>query len=412
MLTLSVVLLTVSHVAADNWAVLVAGSSEYYNYRHQADICHAFQILKKTGFPSERIVVMMYDDIAHNSANPYPGTIINRPDGQNLYPGVNRDYTGSEVTPANFLNVLRGIKTENATKVLETGPDDDIFVYFADHGATGLIAFPEGQLLYGYQLIEALKDMYQRKRYRRLVFYLEACESGSMFDGALPDDWNIYAVTAANPFESSWACYCQSDRSACLGDVFSVNWLENAEPRHINTETLYEQFLIDRIETTTSEVCRYGNLSMGQLFLSEFLSFSNRSAIPVARALGLESRGPRDLMDASTLVLDYWQRRNLTHYRILLDRYREEQEYLRGIAFRESYRRLPLGDPRCHGQTVTDSRCLEEILETMSTEIGPLSEAGLRLIGQYLAPLCQRLPLEGRQASDRLKNRYEKSLLV
>ena len=26
------------------WVLLVAGSRGYYNYRHQADICHAYQV--------------------------------------------------------------------------------------------------------------------------------------------------------------------------------------------------------------------------------------------------------------------------------------------------------------------------------------------------------------------------------
>ena len=28
-----------------------------------------------------------------------------------------------------------------------SGPDDDVFVYFADHGAPGLIAFPDGAVV-------------------------------------------------------------------------------------------------------------------------------------------------------------------------------------------------------------------------------------------------------------------------
>lgn len=32
----------VSASSSDHWAVLVAGSSGYSNYRHQADICHAY----------------------------------------------------------------------------------------------------------------------------------------------------------------------------------------------------------------------------------------------------------------------------------------------------------------------------------------------------------------------------------
>ena len=32
----------------------------------QADVCHAYQVLKEHGVPDENIVVMMYDDIAHS----------------------------------------------------------------------------------------------------------------------------------------------------------------------------------------------------------------------------------------------------------------------------------------------------------------------------------------------------------
>jgi len=50
--------------------------------------------------------------------------------------------------------------------------------------------------------------MHETKMYDKLVFYLETCESGSMFAGHLKDNINIYAVTAANPTESSWGTYC------------------------------------------------------------------------------------------------------------------------------------------------------------------------------------------------------------
>ena len=37
------------------------------NFIKKADVCHAYQVLHKYGIPDERIVVMMYDDIAHNT---------------------------------------------------------------------------------------------------------------------------------------------------------------------------------------------------------------------------------------------------------------------------------------------------------------------------------------------------------
>jgi legumain len=41
------ILIILSYINCDNWAVLVAGSNGYWNYRHQSDVCHAFHILNK-----------------------------------------------------------------------------------------------------------------------------------------------------------------------------------------------------------------------------------------------------------------------------------------------------------------------------------------------------------------------------
>ena len=72
------------------WAVLVAGSRGWENYRHQADVCHAYQVLHGHGVPEDNIIVMMYDDIAYNQRNPYQGKIFNRPNGSDVYKGVPR----------------------------------------------------------------------------------------------------------------------------------------------------------------------------------------------------------------------------------------------------------------------------------------------------------------------------------
>lgn len=61
-----VCLFAISLSEAANWAVLVAGSKGWSNYRHQADVCHAYQILHKNGIPDSNIIVMMYDDLARN----------------------------------------------------------------------------------------------------------------------------------------------------------------------------------------------------------------------------------------------------------------------------------------------------------------------------------------------------------
>ena len=87
----------------DHWAVIVAGSRGFGNYRHQADTCHAFQIMKKNGIPEDHIIHLSYDDTANSSANPFPGQLFNKPTeagtpGVDVYDGCTIDYTGDEVT--------------------------------------------------------------------------------------------------------------------------------------------------------------------------------------------------------------------------------------------------------------------------------------------------------------------------
>ena len=106
--------------------------SGWENYRHQADVCHAYQVpldiyniytvyytqdaaldiyisklhsiysiytastqylhqvLHSRGVADDNIIVMMYDDISEHSNNTRPGTIINTPGGQDVYAGVPR----------------------------------------------------------------------------------------------------------------------------------------------------------------------------------------------------------------------------------------------------------------------------------------------------------------------------------
>lgn len=252
-----------------HWALIVAGSNGYFNYRHQADACHAYQVLHAHGVPDENIVVMMYDDIAHNVENPVKGNIINRPGGPNVYTGVPKDYTGIDVNPEKFLSVLKGEKDENGRKVINSGPNDNVFVNFVDHGAPGVLAFGN-QMLKAQKLMDAITYLHENKRYKKLVFYVEACESGSMFEDLLPKNIDVYATTASNAHESSYACYFDKTRKTYLGDVYSVKWMEDSDKEDLNTETLQKQFMIAKKETNTSHVMEYGDMTIGDMTVAEF----------------------------------------------------------------------------------------------------------------------------------------------
>jgi legumain len=259
--------------AGEIWALLVAGSNGWYNYRHQADVAHAYHTLKQHGVKEDNIVTMMYDDIANNQQNPYPGQLFNSPNGKDVYKGVKVDYKGADVNPENFLAILQGDESGVSGgngKVLKSNEKDKIFVFFSDHGATGLIAFPNSMLTVK-QLNDVLLSMHNKKKYKEFTFYLEACESGSMFENVLPKNINIYAITAANSHESSWGCYCENPQNLpCLGDLFSVNWIQDSDQEDLSSETLEDQFEIVKRLTNKSHVMHYGDLNIATEHVAEF----------------------------------------------------------------------------------------------------------------------------------------------
>ena len=145
--------------ASNHWAVLVAGSDTWWNYRHQSDVCHAYQLAKGNGIPEDQIIVIMRDDIAKNSRNPFPGQIFNQPDGQDVYAGCKIDYSGDHANPEVLLAVLKGEESKVAGKgtgkVLKSTANDNVFFYYSDHGSKGLVAMPDG-VLYATDFNDAL----------------------------------------------------------------------------------------------------------------------------------------------------------------------------------------------------------------------------------------------------------------
>jgi len=94
----------------------------------------------------------------------------------------------------------------------------------------------------------------------------------------LPTDTNIYALSASSPSESSWGTYCPPDDEvngkhigSCLGDLFSVNWMEDSDVADVNKETLQEQFEIIKKKTTRSKVMQWGDMNFAGSTIGKFI---------------------------------------------------------------------------------------------------------------------------------------------
>ena len=126
--------------------------------------------------------------------------------------------------------------------------------------------------------MDTIRTMHDKKLYNKLIFYIESCYLGSMFEGILPSDINVYATTAANAHESSWGYYCNEDDKvkgtllhSCLGDEYSIRWMEHTESiEDLSKVTLQEQFETIKQLTKKSHVMQYGDLKIAEEPLSDY----------------------------------------------------------------------------------------------------------------------------------------------
>ncbi|KAJ7952081.1 vacuolar-processing enzyme-like [Quillaja saponaria] len=405
------------------WAVLVAGSNDYGNYRHQADVCHAYQILKKGGLMEENIIVFMYDDIAFDISNPRPGVIINKPNGEDVYQGVPKDYTGAAVTAENLYAVILGNKSEltgGSGKVVDSGPDDHIFIYYADHGAAGLLGMPAGEEpVYAKDLVDVLKKKHAAKAYKSTVIYVEACEAGSIFEGLLPKNINIYATTASNAQESSYATYCPGDfpsppseYDTCLGDTYSISWLEDSDKHDMRKETLEQQYQVVRRRTafgcleSSSHVMQYGSLNYSKDFLVTYIGNNPENdgyTVTAASGYLFSTSTTRAVSQRDANILHLWHKfhkapdgsdKKLKAQKQLLGEiaHREHVDYSMSHIGKQLFGHPDsanvLTTVRRAGQPVVDDwTCLKSLVRTYEKHCGPLSRYGMKY-SRAIANMC------------------------
>ncbi|KER19420.1 hypothetical protein T265_11804 [Opisthorchis viverrini] len=246
-----------------NWVVLVAGTNTWENYRHQADVYHAYQVVRKNKVPPENIITLAYDDIANNPRNPFKGQVFNHYNHRDVYKGVVIDYRGKDVTRDNFMKVLKGDKKHEANekKVLESGPDDNVFIFYSGHGGSSYIGLL-GEYLYAIELNDTLAYMHSKKKFNKLVLYMESCNSGSMFKDVLPSNMGIYVTTSAMEDEASCAVFCfDSKIDVCMANEYPYEWITDSEQNDIKKRTLKEQYTAVRRKTLLSHVMKYGDMA-------------------------------------------------------------------------------------------------------------------------------------------------------
>lgn len=211
------------------WALLVATSAGWDNYRHQADVFAQYQLLRANGVPDERIIVVAADDLAEHPDNPEPGVMRYTVDGDNIHPGVSVDYHPDDVTATDIMAILGGQVTDTTPTVIDSSAGDDVYVFLVGHGNDqGLYlgldeALPledtDYSIITPRLLADTIDQMAAERRYRRVVIAVESCHGGVLGTELVAP--HALLVAGANPHENSLSTNYDPALGAWLANEFA-----------------------------------------------------------------------------------------------------------------------------------------------------------------------------------------------
>jgi hypothetical protein len=205
----------------DHWALLIAASKGWANYRFQSDVFAMYQLLKQHGYADDHIVLICEDDVARHANNSHPGELRISDTGANVYDATAIDYRLNTLTPDDIGAILAGRASDHLPQVLHPDADDNVLVFWSSHGSPGSMDFGGTQSMTYDRMCSILANTPHRK----LLFAIEACYSGGLGEvcEGLP---GCLFITAANPYETSHADVWSEDVGVYLSNGFTRGFQE------------------------------------------------------------------------------------------------------------------------------------------------------------------------------------------
>ncbi|WP_294428223.1 C13 family peptidase [uncultured Treponema sp.] len=310
----------------DRYAILIAASSGWKNYRHQADVLNMYRFLSSNGFDDEHIIMVLQDDIAYNSENKSDtGNIRVSPFGDNLYTEKAKkgiDAHPSELNPMDIQAILLGdgealkqahldFSDEKLSRLVYAAPQNEeslnLFLFWSGHGQVGSDGNNSGQLQMadpvdwesggvresGFTtelLLETLEKMQAQKKIRKFFIVNESCYSKSVFKAA-EGFKGVLVLGAANEIETSFTDVRNSELGVwmtnrftrsfmhCIESHFSENHYEDFAVKDINI-SYYDLYATVAKQTLGSHVCLinsgyFGSVKSDYTTPGEFLIYNS-----------------------------------------------------------------------------------------------------------------------------------------
>lgn len=250
----------------DNYAVLVAASEGWKNYRHQADVLGFYHYLKGKGYDDDHIILIMADDIAYNEKNLLQGVVRREVSGNNLYEDIQIDYKLGNLTLDDLKHILTSEPSEAYPVTLGSSKSDNVLFFWSGHGTKNGWKWKETE----YLNADFARGMFSDMQFRKMFAIIETCYSGGVAQGCtgIP---GLLMMTAANPYETSKADAFDSELQVYLSNTFTSSILSQLETNP--NSVIYDLYLHAFDKTNGSHVMVYNPDYYGNLYLNDMSEY-------------------------------------------------------------------------------------------------------------------------------------------
>lgn len=263
-----------------NYALLIATSESWLNYRHQADILSIYKRLKSFGMDDDHIVLIIEDNLAESPSNPAPGTLIDF-DGNSIYDNVKVDYKTSDLLPEDLLSILTGKKSERLHTVIESDSSQNIFVFWSGHGLPSSLTWPKNEQNENFtqeHMADIIKQMSKEKKYRKMLWMFETCYSGNICAAFTQQgQQGTLCFAAATGSETSKAIEFNSDYKVYMTNSFTKNFMHELDlinPDVVSSDVSLSDLYFYTVKNTLgSHVTIYNQDKYGNLLFSGLREF-------------------------------------------------------------------------------------------------------------------------------------------
>ena len=250
----------------DNYAVLVAASEGWKNYRHQADVLGFYHYLKGEGYDDDHIILIMADDIAYNERNPLQGVVRREVSGNNLYEDVVIDYKLGDISLGDLKQILTSEPSDAYPVTLGSSKSDNVLFFWSGHGTKNGWKWKETEDLNA----DFARGMFSDMQFRKMFAIIETCYSGGVAQGCtgIP---GLLMMTAANPYETSKADAFDGELQVYLSNTFTSSILSQLETNP--NSVIYDLYLHAFDKTNGSHVMVYNPDYYGNLYLNDMSEY-------------------------------------------------------------------------------------------------------------------------------------------